>query len=221
MRLVPSFRRNIELGPRALGMIRYQWTQGMAFLPDLAGGRCLPQVYCRSVLLADKGDPPAVQFTDDVIFRPESKSTLRLVVLVDDLEQAAKAYAEMALLNLVALSNGEVSTDEACYLVMSPECQVRQPSDIQGQRTYRIATGEEFQSSKLCENRPPPVGYDMHRIKTDLGGRKYVLVRPDRFVFAACYTGEELVKACRRISGVLFPSSEDGTEWRPDGRPKL
>ncbi|KAI1612263.1 putative monooxygenase [Exophiala viscosa] len=211
MRLVPSFRRKIELGPRALGMVRYQWKDGMAFLPDLAGGRCLPQVYCRSVLLADKGDPPPVQFTDDVIFHPESKSTLRLVVLVDNLEQAGEAHSELASLDLATASNGEVGTDEACYLVMSPECQLQQPSNILRQRVYRIATGEEFQSSTLCENRPPPVGYDMYRIKTDLGGRKYVLVRPDRFVFAACYTGQELVEACRRISRILFPSSEGGT----------
>ncbi|KAK5058131.1 hypothetical protein LTR69_007128 [Exophiala sideris] len=212
MRLTPSFRRKIELGPRALGMIQYQFTQGMAFLPDFAGGRCLPQVYCRSVLLTDKGDSPPVHFTDDVIFWPESKSTLRLVVLVDDLEEAGKAHSELASLDLATVSGGEVTTDEACYLVMSPECRIRQPSDVQGQRIYRIATGEEFQSSKLCENRPPPVGYDMYRIKSDLGGRKYVLVRPDRFVFAACYTEEELVEACKRISGIFFPPPGCGAE---------
>lgn len=209
MQLIPSFRRKIELGPRALGMIQYQWTEGMGFLPDLAGGRCLPQVYCRSILSADKGDSPIVQFTDDVIFRPEFQSILRLVVLVDDLQQADKARSELASLDLAALSNGEVSTDEVCYLVMSPDCQSRQMADLQGQRIYRIATGEEFQSSKLCEHRPPPTGYDMYRIKTDLGGRMYILVRPDKFVFAACYNADELVDACKRISSVLLGKRRD------------
>ncbi|KAK7894078.1 hypothetical protein LTR67_006780 [Exophiala xenobiotica] len=193
----------------------------MAFLPDLFGGRQLPQVYCRAVAGASgasgdaSGDAPEVgevQFTDDVIYRgPDSTSFLRLLVLVDDLEQAQSVREELAELKVEHVSDGEVKMDEVCYLVMSPspspslDCggdaggsmgamkATKDAKDVkQKQRVYRLATGDEFLASGLCDNRPPPIGYDMFRIKKELGGRRYLLMRPDRFIFAACYSGEEL-----------------------------
>jgi len=210
MQLVPSWRHKLRLGPRANGMGRYNYTEGMAFLPDLFGGRQLPQVYCRAVA-SGKAAVAEVQFTDDVIYRPESSSFLRLLVLVDDLEQAQRAREELEKLKVEDVSAGEVKMDEVCYLVTSPDCEAGRSSGAMmdaKQRVYRLATGDEFLASGLCKDRPPPIGYDMYRIKNELGGRRYVLVRPDRFMFAACYSGEELVSACRRVSKALYGKAE-------------
>lgn len=196
-------------------MTQYRWSDGMAFLPDLAGGRCLPQVFCQPLYEAAKGGESAVLFTDDVIYRPSgSTSFLRLLVLVDDLREAEEARSELVTLDVEGSSSGEIKVDEACYLVTSPSPATQKPHaslEIPEQRLYRIATADEFSASALCKNRPHPVGYDMYRIKTELRGRRYLLVRPDRFVFAACRTGKELVNACERIPGALFGSIEGRT----------
>ncbi|KIW97245.1 uncharacterized protein Z519_02637 [Cladophialophora bantiana CBS 173.52] len=210
MQLVPSWRHKLELGPRANGMQRYMFSSGMAFLPDLAGGCCLPQVYCCSIYPLTKDAVAAVRFTDDVLLNgPRTNALLRLVVVIDNMEQAEKAWSELKELNLEKISNNEIQKDSAFFLVHSPSLKNRPastPSDIPQQNVYRIATGDEFAASNLCRNRPYPTGYDMYRVKKDVGGRKYVLVRPDRFVFAACRTGAELIKACEQIPQTLFGS---------------
>jgi hypothetical protein len=228
-------------------MGRYKYTEGMAFLPDLFGGRQLPQVYCRAVAGASgaSGEAPEVcevQFTDDVIYHgPESTSFLSLLVLVDDLEQAQSAREELAELKVEHVSDGEVKMDEVCYLVMSPSPSPSPSPDCGGdagrstgamkamkamkdakdakqkQRVYRLATGDEFLASGLCENRPPPIGYDMFRIKKELGGRRYVLMRPDRFIFAACHSGEELVSACGRVVEALYGKAEAEADGEGEG----
>lgn len=244
MQLIPSLRRKLELGPRSNGMVRYKYVDGMAFLPDLFGGRQLPQVYCRAVgpsTTITRGgkkcvDVADVDFTDNVIFRPESSSFLRLLVLADDMDQVSKARDELRQLKIEHISNNEVKMDEVCYLIMSPDSGAdvgagdkakngsgRRTGTIEPvakdmQRVYRVATGDDFAASSLCTNRPPPIGYDMFRIKVDLGGRKYILARPDRFTFAACNSGEELADACRRISGVLFGGDVDMDNAKTDSR---
>ncbi|OAL35503.1 hypothetical protein AYO20_05122 [Fonsecaea nubica] len=211
MQLVPSSRHKLELGPRVYGMNRYAFNTGMAFLPDLAGGRCFPQVYCCPAFPLTSDLVTNVRFTDDVFFSdPSSNALLRLIVVVDDLEQAEKAWLELKTLDLGKASNNEVPKDSAFFLIHSPVLENRPAStssDVPQQSVYRIATGDEFAVSDLCRNRPYPTGYDMYRIKKDMGGRKYVLVRPDRFVYAACHTGAELIVACERIPRTLCGSS--------------
>ncbi|KIW76003.1 hypothetical protein Z517_10748 [Fonsecaea pedrosoi CBS 271.37] len=211
MQLVPSSRHKLELGPRAYGMNRYAFNAGMAFLPDLAGGRCFPQVYCCPAFPLTRNLVANVRFTDDVFFHdPRSNALLRLIVVIDNMEQAEEAWLELKTLDLEKTSNNEVLKDSAFFLVHSPLLENRTAStssDVPHQSVYRIATGDEFAVSDLCRNRPYPTGYDMYRIKKDMGGRKYVLVRPDRFVYAACHTGVELIAACERIPQTLCGSS--------------
>ena len=60
---------------------------------------------------------------------------------------------------------------------------------------YQLASTEDFAKSPLCDRRPEPQHYDMYYLGRVLGGRKYVIVRPDRFIFAACSNREELQTA--------------------------
>jgi hypothetical protein len=211
IQLVPSWRHQLELGPRAYGMGRYTFSNGMAFLPDFAGGRCLPQVYCRSVYPLATSDVEGVRFTDDLLLNgPRTGNLLHLLVLVDGLQQAEEAWQELKKLDLSKCSGGEVQAESAFFLIHSPGIKTQRAnitSDIPQDSVYRIATAEEFAATELCRNRPYPIGYDAHRIKKDVRGRKYVLVRPDRFVYAACSTGAELSVACDRIPTTLLGSS--------------
>lgn len=70
---------------------------------------------------------------------------------------------------------------------------------------YRTATGDEFARSTLCESRPIPRGYDETLMWKSIGGKRYVVLRPDRFVFAVCNTETELVKAAACLAQ-LFES---------------
>ncbi|OCT50659.1 hypothetical protein CLCR_07350 [Cladophialophora carrionii] len=212
MQLVPPWRHRLELGPRADGMGRYRYTSGMAFLPDMAGGSCLPQVYCRSVHHSTKNEPAIVQFTDDVLLSGlRANALLRLLIAVDDLKQAERAWTELKELDLEKSSNGEVRGSTALFLIHDPTFEIQPEdslSDLLPASIYRIATADEFAASDLCQNRPYPTGYDMYRIRKDMKGRKYILMRPDRFVYAACNTGTELLAACERIPTTLLGSCQ-------------
>ena len=55
----------------------------------------------------------------------------------------------------------------------------------------RIASETEFASSPLC-HRPKPRYYDPYRIASEVLGKQFVIVRPDRFTFATCANVDEL-----------------------------
>ncbi|EXJ62602.1 hypothetical protein A1O7_03040 [Cladophialophora yegresii CBS 114405] len=220
MQLVPTWRHRLELGPRSDGMGKYRYTSGMAFLPDMTGGRCLPQVYCRSVHHSTKDELPTVQFTDDVLLNgPRANALLRLLIVVDDIKEVEKGWKKLKELDLDKISNGEVRGSTALFLVHDPTLGIQPEdylSDLPPASIYRIATADEFAASDLCKNRPYPTGYDMYRIKKDMRGRKYILMRPDRFVYAACNTTTELLAACERIPTTLLGSCQ--TTKRPNSK---
>lgn len=202
MQLIPPLRQKLELGPRAEGLPRYKWKDGMPFLPNLAGGVLFPQVYCRSVFSNIDNE---VHFTDDVVFKNPSDSLLRMLVIVNSMAEAEAACAELQELDLQAIAHGELKLEEVCYLVHNPQLEASTKSTPTfSAQVYRVATVDEFKKSSLFVNRPEPVGYDMYRIRTELQGRRYVLVRPDRFVFAACASGRDLKAACDNIHSVLL-----------------
>jgi hypothetical protein len=198
MRLVPSLSRKLERGPRRDGMIRYKWQDGLAFLGDSHGGLSLPQVYCSPIFPSSKS--PEVMFTDDVIFLKSKKGLLQLLVLLDDL--ADLKATRKSLLGVDELSNQYILAEEATFMVQAPDIKVI-PTEI-GNDVFRIATAEEFAATEsLCKHRPVPMYYDMFRMKKDLKGKKFAIVRPDRFLYAACDTTEELHGICRGIQSTL------------------
>ena len=65
---------------------------------------------------------------------------------------------------------------------------------------FRLATAEEFAADEImCKARPAPQYYDMYQLKKDLHGKRFVIVRPDRFVYAACDTAAQLNSICEGI----------------------
>lgn len=187
IQLVPSWRHELQLGRRKEGMVQYHHSEGMPFLPELGGGLCLPQVYCRSV----RKEATQIFFTDDVVFARGKKAFFQILVLADSIEDAISCRDAMTRIG--ELCNGEINPDEATTLIEDPTCETRENINY----IFRVASGEEFANSSLCEKRPSPKYYDASIIGKYLKRRKFIILRPDRFVFAACNTLEELERAAR------------------------
>jgi hypothetical protein len=207
LQLIPSWKRDLEKGPRKDGMIRYQYQPGMPFLPQYGGGVCFPQVYCAGL----GGAPNAgrVAFTDDLIRGPTKEGLFQVVVLVDRIDEVASAVG--ALTGLSQLSHGIVREDEATIFVH--DLKAKLPSDLkmevdQKAQLARIATASEFAADKrLCRNRPAPKYYDAYRMKHEVHGKKFVIIRPDRFVYAACSSLKELQRVAKLIPQALTIAS--------------
>jgi hypothetical protein len=189
----PHFRK----GPRMEGMIRYKWEAGLPFLGHAHGGACLQQVYCAP--LSTDQEHLEVTFTDDVIFRSDKKDTFQLVVLLKSLAELDERRE--ALSEVDELPGRFVLDLEATFIIETAEVKA-ELSGI-GNGVFRLATAEEFASSELCNRRPPPKNYDMYQIRKDLGGKTFIIVRPDRFIYAACDTVEELKTICEGIQKTL------------------
>ncbi|KAL4910640.1 hypothetical protein BDW74DRAFT_172112 [Aspergillus multicolor] len=186
MNLVPSWRRELRLGHRK-GMIRYKFAPGMPFVPGLNGGLCLPQVYCKS-------GTGVVSFTDDAIFHPSKRGLFQLLIYLENSSEIESARETVS--SIEGYAKGEIRIDEATYIINDTEHSFDPSNDLHDANSvYRVASAEEFAKSPLCEGRPEPQYYNMHYLGKTLGGSKFVIVRPDRFIFAACSDSDELKRA--------------------------
>jgi hypothetical protein len=207
VQLIPSWKRDLEKGPRKDGMIRYQYQSGMPFLHQYGGGVCFPQVYCAGLDGAQNAG--RVAFTDDLIHAPTKEGLCQVVVLVDRVDEVGTAVR--ALTGLSQLSQGLVREDEATIFVH--DFSAKLPADSktevgQNAQLVRIATASEFAADeRLCRNRPVPKYYDAYRMKHEVHGKPFVIVRPDRFVYAACSNVEELQRAAKSMPQALTISS--------------
>lgn len=194
VQLVPSWRRELEKGPRAFGTTQYQFSQGLPFLPDMLGGMQLAQVYAWSL------DRSQLTFSDDLIFHPSKQGLFQLLLLP---ENAAEARTLFDMIQHVTnASEGHVVAEEATCLIQ--DISVRYPTSPQDTKIARLASGEEFAADQiLCKNRPPPIHYDPFRLKKQVKGKKILIVRPDRFLYAACSSQAELLEALRRLLSTL------------------
>ena len=203
IQLIPSWKRELEKGPRKDGMIQYQYQSGMPFLPQYGGGVCFPQVYCAGLDSAQNAG--RVAFTDDLIHSPTKEGLCQVVVLVDRADEIGSAVR--ALSGLAASSQGLVREDEATIFVHDFSAKVPVDSKMElGRRTQiaRIATGQEFAAdARLCKNRPAPRYYDAFRMKQEVHNKTFIIIRPDRFVYAACSNAEELQRAAKSMPQAL------------------
>lgn len=193
VQLVPSWRHELSLGRRKEGLVRYGHSSGMPFIPEHNGGLCLPQVYCRPVESSDT----KVFFTDDVIFRSGKSSLFQLLVYVKTLEEVSLAREIVS--DIDDMSHGEIRADETTFLVGDIACDLGKT----GQNVFRLASGEEFAQSHLCANRPEPEFYDPFYLGKALKGRRFTVVRPDRFIFASCDSREDLREIARAVASHL------------------
>jgi hypothetical protein len=230
--LVPGWRREMRLGRRREGLGRYVYQgmegegQGyrerereseaglaMPFMPEMGGGVCLPQVYCKSVggSRMDRGGgggggKGSVFFTDDVIFGVHKKGLFQLLVSLDTLSRlqgAMEMVADVKTALVAGIEDEDICLGEPTYLVQDtgPGTPTGMPSSG---TVYQLASAEEFAASPLCEGRPAPQGYDpLYLAKAVGSGMRFVIVRPDRFIFASCTDSKELERAVRAVVGYL------------------
>lgn len=212
IQLVPSWKHWLEMGQRRDGMIRYAYEEGFAFSPNYGGGFCFPQVYC--VGLGEQQqqqqqgwtERQQVYFTDDVIFASHKRALFQVVVLCSSVPAASAAHTDLCSLD--ADSDGELSAAETTYIINDLHATTTSLSDhLPSTSLFRIASADEFASSQLCVGRPKPMFYDPHRLWKEAGGKPFLLLRPDRFVFAACKDAGEVRAAAGELVRLLRGTS--------------
>ncbi|KAK4551608.1 hypothetical protein LTR86_011032 [Recurvomyces mirabilis] len=196
IKLNPSWRRYFEKGSRAEGMIRYKYQDGMPFVPNLGGGLNLPQVYARNLVTNE------IVFSDDLIYAESKEGLFQILLLVDQSDKAQCALKEIH--GLSQSTAGRLREDEATVLIH--DLKAESPDALSSSANIaRIASGDEFAADeRLCRNRPAPRHYDPFKIQREVGVRAtYVVLRPDRFVYAACATAQELWNALDSLPAAL------------------
>ena len=196
LQLIPSGKHWLEQGPRGDGPTQYIHSPGMPFIPEMCGGLCFPQTYCISM-----HNNAEAQFTDDVIFA-EKRTPFQLVVLLNHPKERDIAVQDLGNIKTSPL----LSPREATFFVPRSSC----VNLVDGAGTceyplFRSATGDEFGRSALCDSRPLPRGYNEMLMWQSVRGKRYVVLRLDRFVFAACKDVVELAKAVAQLNQ-LFES---------------
>ncbi len=199
IQLVPAWKRELRKGARAQGMTKYCHSPGLAFVADEVGGLLLPQVY------AFNFRTNKVEFTDDLIFSTGKKGVLQLLILPNKTEEIEMLTSDLEEIN--NLSGGLLLAEEATVIIQSTQASISSKGSATKPTLARIASGVEFAADPdLCRNRPDPIGYDEMRLRKEVKGKKYVILRPDRFVFAACDTPIELKQAVSKLSTALHLS---------------
>ena len=205
MQLIPSWKHNLELGARREGMIKYDWGPGMPFLREYEGGRCFPQVFSAPI---NEPAPAMPSFTDDAIFAEKKKCLFQVVVLLDNLTSLPMVEKDLA--DIDTRSTGELNAKEATFIVHDFSTPgPASTSDLNTTNIIRVLTASEYTATTALypENaihRPTPHCYNPNRIRDDIGHDKvFVILRPDRFVFATCRNRTELEHAAGLISESL------------------
>ena len=205
VQLVPSWRHALHLGNRREGMVQYKYAAGMPFLPQYGGGKSLPQVYCRK-LGQSMGD---VAFTDDVIWDVAKPALFRLVVLLrslGDLPSALNATADLESIFAVCGLAVVITIILEDVTLSATDFKFEKPWSA---NIYRVATGDEFARSPLCKNRPAPYGYDPHRLGKEVCHKRFIFLRPDRIVFAACDRKDEVNDVAQHIASFMSDYGPD------------
>ncbi|KAJ6104882.1 hypothetical protein N7486_003571 [Penicillium sp. IBT 16267x] len=196
MHFVPSWRRDLRLGRRKEGPVKYQYSPGLPFDPRYVGGICLPQVY---VKLADGSSD--IFFSDDIIFGQRKKGLFQLLISLESMDRWSAARE--AVSRVEELSEGEIHAAEATFLIQSVAIDSKAVVTEAPPPVYCLATGEEFAGSSLCIGRPKPEYYDPLYLSRALKGNMFVLIRPDRFIYAACNEAAQLEESVSQAVAYL------------------
>ena len=163
----------------------------------------MPQIYCQSLL--DKA--AEVMFTDDVIFAPSKQGLFQLVILINSASEIEEIIQQLQSVNVEGHATGFIKQSESTMIIHNLDATLSKPQQdcLSGQHcsVFRIASSSEFADSRWCEYRPEPRHYDPFRIRKEVSEKRFIIVRPDRFVFAACANAEELCSALQLIHPTL------------------
>jgi hypothetical protein len=123
------------------------------------------------------------------------------VVLVDRGDEVGLAVS--ALAGLSQLSQGLMQDDEATIFVhgLTAELPADAKVEVDCGRT-RICS-----RSETLHEQTSPRYYDAYRMKHEVHGQKFVVVRPDRFVYAACSNTDELQRTAKSMPQALIIST--------------
>ena len=171
----------------------------MPFLPNIGGGKTFPQVFC-----APYGSPLNVTrplFTDDVIYGVGALAKTALFQLVVLLENAVEANSAIqAVADVAKVQMSQICVREATYLVVGSAT-----NDIIMQKgaenVWRLVHGNEY-NADIWRGLPEPLGYDASRLRRDVKER-YIILRPDRVIFAACKTVDDFAIAMKELEKFL------------------
>jgi len=199
LQMIPPVRRWIESGPRANGRTRYKHSTGLPFLPDRGGGVMFSQTYCLPLGIEHSS---RVAFTDDVVFTDQKQGLFQLVVLASgDLNELRRLKAELGSLRTIC---PWLDTDEATFFMQRRFVPAHLATgDAKLSNTYRTATAEEFERSPLCIGRPKVRDYKESDMWEGTKHKAFVILRPDRFVFAAVDTSEDLEAALAHLTSLF------------------
>jgi hypothetical protein len=212
IQLIPSWRYNLELGSRAAGMTKYLYSPGVPFLPKYGGGVSFPQVFAAPL---DGPAPSLPMFTDDEIFAKSKRGIFQAVALVGSLQELQDARQQIASIRESSGVSQVIDLAETTYIVHGQRQQTPQASSIsmlkEMKHVIRVVDAEEYKAAGETEDararnfpRPPPLHYNPHRIRMDLGhDALYVIVRWDRIVFASCRDLKEFTDVLSMVAGVL------------------
>lgn len=204
LQLIPTWKHWLELGPRADGPVSYKHAMGMPFIPKKKGGVYFPQTYC-----ARLSEGSRIYFTDDVIFdQNQGNKLFRVVVLLNNLDELSHAVGDLQAVEGISQ---DLALDGATFFV--PKGSLKNSAldeeilDGFDDRLFRSATGEEFAQSELCIDRPFPRGYNELLMWQASKGMRYVILRPDRFVFAMCQSRLELEEVAKSLVEIFLKNS--------------
>ena len=204
--LVPEWKYQLELGPRAEMPMRYTWQNQMPFIPELCGGVSMPQVWCSG---ADTSFAEDVFLTDDVIFSDSKRRLFQLVILVDTIKEVNQYEQDVQTVD--DASGGALSREETTFILQSntsPEtgCGKYNVDGVQLQQVLRVVSAEELRAvGPPTPHHPDPIRYNCMLFQRDFPGAVYLIVRPDRFTYAACKNREELWHALGRLKQFFCP----------------
>ena len=193
-------------------MTKYDYAPGMPFMPEYLGGKSFPQVFSAPI---DGPAPPIPTFTDDAIFAPSKIGIFQIVALLDSVDQFRSARADVSRIHYPE-SLLTLDPSETTYVVHGDVPSVHDApallgKEIPSENIIRVLGADEYAAAGHTQTavekqfpRPEPLYYDANRIRKDLGFDKvYVIVRWDRFVFAACRNAAELERALSLLESTL------------------
>lgn len=182
----------------------------MPFLPQYGGGSSFPQVFAAPL---NEPAPSTPAFTDDAIFANGKRGIFQIAVLLETAMQINVAQRELA--EVISRNQTIIDTAETTYIIHS-----HLPVLVAAQRVphtsndskniVRVIDADEYINAGLINapssnRRPNPLYYDPNRIRRDLGKQiRYVVVRWDRIVFAACRDTQQLQQALDLIDSCLY-----------------